>query len=313
MFRWFVFLLLWPALAADTEPSLQTVIEQVGRAYRSAEAMRVMGDVYAGDRYFTFPRFHETAEYLKNWMLKAGLSNVELVETPADGVSQFGYWTMPLAWDVRSARLEILDDSVPAAARVLADYEKVPSSLGMWSGPTAPEGITAEVVEVKKSDVRNLAKIDLRGKLALTEDNPANIKWLLVKAGALGAINTFTENPGLADGRQWINAWGDDGWAFTKRSTPLLSFSITPHQTALMRSLLARGPVRVNAATLMRLSACLLHGVFADMCTCNAAREEPLLGLCHTPPVAQAFQQLGREHDISIFLPLALLDTDDHS
>ena len=247
MFRWFVFLLLWPALAADTEPSLQTVIEQVGRAYRSTEAMRVMGDVYASDRYFTFPRFHETAEYLKNWMLKAGLSNVELVETPADGVSQFGYWTMPLAWDVRSARLEILDDSVPAAARVLADYEKVPSSLGMWSGPTAPEGITAEVVEVKKSDVRNLAQIDLRGKLALTEDNPANIKWLLVKAGALGAINTFTENPGLADGRQWINAWGDDGWAFTKRSTPLLSFSITPRQTALMRSLLARGPVRVKA------------------------------------------------------------------
>src|SRR5450432_1250837 len=253
MSRSLVFLLLWPALAADTEPSLQTVIEQVGRGYRSAEAMRVMGDVYASDRYFTFPRFHATAEYLKNRMQQAGLSNVELVETPADGVSQIGYWTMPLAWDVKSARLEILDDSVPAAARVLADYQKVPSSLGMWSGPTAPEGITAEVVEVKKSDVGNLspinlrAQINLRGKLALTEDNPANIKWLLVKAGALGAINTFTENPGLADGRQWINAWGDDGWAYTKQSTPLLSFSITPRQAALMRSLLARGPVHVKA------------------------------------------------------------------
>jgi hypothetical protein len=222
-------------------------MEHVGRGYRSGDAMRVMSDVYASDRYFTFPRFHATAEYLKNRMQQAGLSSVELVETPADGVSQFGYWTMPLAWDARSARLEILDGSVPAAARVLADYEKVPSSLGMWSGPTAPEGITAEVVEVKKGDVPHLDQIDLRGKLALTEDNPANIKWLLVKAGALGAINTFTENPGLVDGRQWINAWGDDGWAFTKRSTPLLSFSITPRQTALMRSLLARGPVRVRA------------------------------------------------------------------
>jgi len=248
MFRWLVVLLMWPAPAADTEPSLQAVIEQVGRGYRSGDAMRVLGDVYASDRYFTFPRFHATAEYLKSSMLKAGLSSVELVETPADGVSPVGYWTMPLAWDVSSARLEILDDSVPAAARVLADYQKVPSSLGMWSGPTTPEGITAEVVEVKKGDVRNLAQMDLRGKLALTEENPANIKWLLVKAGALGAINTFTENPGLADGRQWINAWGDDGWAFTKRSTPLLSFSITPRQTALMRSLLARGPVRVKAA-----------------------------------------------------------------
>ena len=147
-----------PALAADTAPGLRTVIEQVRGAYRSADAMRVMRDVYASDRYFTFPRFHATAEYLKKKMQEAGLSSVELVETPADGVTQVGYWTMPMAWDVKSARLEILDDSVPAASRVLADYEKVPSSLGMWSGPTAPGGVTAEVVEVKKSDVRNLGK-----------------------------------------------------------------------------------------------------------------------------------------------------------
>ena len=247
MSRRLALLLLWPAVAADTAPNLQAVIEQVRRGYQSGEAMRVMSDVYRSDRYFTFPRFHETAEYLKNWMLKAGFSNVELVETPADGVTQVGYWTMPLAWDVKSAHLEILDETVPAASRVLADYEKIPSSLGMWSGPTPSAGITAEVVDVKKSDTRKLAQMDLRGKLALTEENPANIKWLLVKAGALGAINTFTENPGLADGRQWINAWGDDGWAFTKRSTPLLSFSVTPRQAALMRSLMSRGTLRVKA------------------------------------------------------------------
>jgi hypothetical protein len=248
MVRWLaISLCLGPALGADTAPNLPIVIEQVRGGYRSADAMRVMREVYASDRYFTFPRFHVTAEYLKKKMQDAGLSSVELVEAPADGISQVGYWTMPMAWDVKSARLEILDQSLPAGSRVLADYDKVPSSLGMWSGPTPPVGVTAEVVEVKKSDVRNLANLDLRGKLALTEENPANIKWLLVKAGALGAINTFTENPGLADGRQWINAWGDDGWAFTKRSTPLLSFSITPSQAALIRNLLARGKVRVKA------------------------------------------------------------------
>src|SRR5258708_40065358 len=112
----------------------------------------------------------------------------------------------------------------------------------MWSGPAPKDGIVAEVVAVAK---HVLGALDLRGKLGLTEENPANIKWLLVKAGALGAINTFTENPALQDGRQWINAWGDDGWAFTKRSTPLLCFSISPRQTTLLRKLLARGPVRV--------------------------------------------------------------------
>jgi hypothetical protein len=248
MLRWVCFVLTIPtALAADAAPALDTVLERVRAAYRSDDAMRVMRDVYSTDRYFTFPRFQQTAEYLKKKMQEAGLTDVELVDAPADGVTQVGFWTMPLAWDARAARLEIIDQSVPAASRVLANYRETPSSLGMWSGPTPPQGITAEIVEIKKADVGNLAKMDLRGKLALTEENPANIKWLLVRAGALGAINTFTENPDLRDGRQWINAWGDDGWAFLKRSAPLLSFSITPRQAELVRSLLARGPVRVKA------------------------------------------------------------------
>src|SRR5215467_4853906 len=114
-------LILWPATLLAVEPAipLETVIEKLRGAYRSADAMRIMRDVYASDRYFTFPRFHATAEYLKGRMHAAGLTSVELVEAPANGVSQVGFWTMPLAWDVRSARLEILDDSVPPAARVL--------------------------------------------------------------------------------------------------------------------------------------------------------------------------------------------------
>src|SRR5205085_1131775 len=153
--------------------SLPTVIDQVRGGYRSAEAMGLMRDVYASDRYFTFPRFHATAEYLKKKMQDAGLSSVEIVEAPADGVTQVGYWTMPLAWDVKSATLEILDDSLPVGQRMLADYEKVPASLGMWSGPTKREGVTAQVIALNKSDVANIAKMDVRGKLVLTDQNPA--------------------------------------------------------------------------------------------------------------------------------------------
>jgi hypothetical protein len=153
-----------------------------------------------------------------------------------------------MAWDAKSARLEILDPTVRLADRILADYEKIPTSLGMWSGPTPPEGITAEVVEVHGEDAAAIAKMPLKGKFALTNNNPANFKWVLVKAGAVGAINAFTENSDLHDGRQWINAWGDNGWAFTKGSTPLISFSISPRQAALLRQLLAEhGKVRLKA------------------------------------------------------------------
>jgi hypothetical protein len=229
--------------AADQSPPLETVVDRVRSAVQPDQAMDFMRRVYTTDRWFTFPKFQETADYLKSAMAGIGLKSIEVGQAPADGVSQFGYWTMPLAWDVKQARLEIIDPPV-----ILADYQKIPSSLGMWSGPTPPEGIAAEIVDVKRGSAAEIEKLDLRGKLALVDQNPANIKPLLVKAGAIGAINAFTENPDLPDGRQWINAWGDNGWAFTKASTPLLSFSITPKQAALVRQLLAeRGSLRVRA------------------------------------------------------------------
>jgi hypothetical protein len=233
-------LLVLPAcLGAQT--SVENVLDQVRSGVKPEQSMDYMRRVYSTDRWFTFPKFQQTAEYLKQAMTDAGLQKVELLGAPADGVTQAGYWTEPMAWDVKQARLDLIGEDVPAEFRVLADYEKVPTSLGMWSGPTPAGGITAEIVEWNE-------KNDVRGKLVLTRQNPANIKWNLVKKGVLGAINTFTENPELQDGRQWINAWGDNGWAFTKGSAPLICFSITPRQAAFVRKLLAEGrTVRAHA------------------------------------------------------------------
>ena len=234
-------LLLLLPFAASAQMKLETVVEHVRSEVKPEQAMDYMRHAYATDRWFTFPKFQETAEYLRRAMHDAGLQNIELLSAPADGVTQAGYWTEPLAWDVKQARLELLGEDIPAQFRVLADYEKVPTSLGMWSGPTPEGGITAEIVEWDGNR-------DVRGKLVLTKQNPANIKSELVKKGVLGAINTFTENPQLKDGRQWVNAWGDNGWAFTKASTPLLCFSITPRQTEFVRKLLAAGQtVRARA------------------------------------------------------------------
>ncbi len=226
-------LLLLPG-AAWPQVNVKTVLDGIRSGVKPDEAMEYMRHVYSTDRWFTFPKFQQTAEYLKQAMTQAGLENVEVLGATADGVTQFGFWTEPLAWDVKQAKLELLGEDLPAEFRVLADYEKVPSSLGMWSGPTPPGGITAEIVEWNPDG-------DMRGKLVLTKQNPANLKWNLVKKGALGAINTFTENPELKNGRQWINAWGDNGWAFTKTSTPLICFSITPRQAEFVRRRLAAG------------------------------------------------------------------------
>ena len=68
-----------------------------------------------------------------------------------------------------------------------------------------------------------------------------------------------------------------------------------------------------DAGGSMRFSARQLHSVPGDVAARDIAWEEPRLGLFHAPPLPQDFQQLGREHDVAIFLPLALLDADDHA
>jgi hypothetical protein len=148
---------------------------------------------------------------------------------------------MPLAWDISVGTLEIVDPQVPPDMRILADYQRVPTSIGMWSGPTPKGGVTTDVVLAWG----NWRDADLKGKLVLGA--PLSSKRALGKAGALGLISEHTENEALLDERGWVNSFGDNGWSFTKGSTPLVCFSITPRQSQLLRELLGRGPVKVRA------------------------------------------------------------------
>jgi hypothetical protein len=238
-----------PVLASDS--GLRQLVDQIREEVRAEESMERMRRMWEMERWFTFPKFHEDARYIEQTLRQIGLSEVEKVDAPADGVTQNGFWTMPLAWDVEDARLEIVEPRVDGALRVLADYQKIPASLGMWSGPTPPEGVVAEIVDVK--DAGSLDGFEVAGKLVLASRNPASLKAELADKKALGAINAFSENTELEDGRQWINSWGDAGWAFTKTSTPLLSFSISPKQARMVRELLAKGAtVRARATVRSR-------------------------------------------------------------
>src|ERR1700693_176001 len=68
-----------------------------------------------------------------------------------------------------------------------------------------------------------------------------------------------------------------------------------------------------NAATSPRLLTRQFYGFPMDVTARNITRKQPWLGFSRSPPVPQGFQQLGGEHDISVFLALALLHTNDHA
>jgi hypothetical protein len=211
---------------------VSALVQNIGKSVDADRAMETMRRVYDTDHFFTFPKFEETAVYLKQRLEESGLTQVEIGGATADGKTQAGFWTEPLAWNVKEARLEVIEPE----RTLLCDYQSVPTSLGMWSGSTPKEGVTAELVDIKRTPWS-----DVKGKLVLTDRNSAGYKFRLVKYGALGAVNGFSENPELQDGRQWVNAWGDNGWGFTKASTPLLSFSVTPRQAAHLRQMMASG------------------------------------------------------------------------
>jgi len=237
---------------AATAPSLDVLANEIRLGVNALESMEFMRRIYSTDRWFTFPKFAETANYVADTMRQIGLRDVEILNAPADGQTQVGFWTMPMAWDIRQGALEIVSPVLPAESRLLADYRTVPTSVGMWSGPTPPKGVTGEIVELEDPSVEKIHKLDLRGKFVLTARDLREFKWMLVDTGALGTISAFTENPALRDGREWINSWGDYGWAFTRKSTPLLSFSITPRQLELLQNLLVKGPVKVRATVQSR-------------------------------------------------------------
>jgi len=251
-------LLLLPLPAAQTgrtDLQVQKVVEEVRAQVNANEAMDFVVRMHELDRWSNFPKFEESARWLQKTMNDIGLRNVEFLSAPADGVSQFGFWTMPLAWDVKQAKLEIVEPAVPPAMRVLADYRQEPASLIMWSGPTPPGGITAEVVELRSSSLQELKSLDVKGRMVLAEAprdlaERGALKAQLYKMGAAGMISDLTENRDLTNGHYWVNAWGDYGWGFTKVSSPLVGFSITPKQGDYLRRLLGRGvKVRVKAVS----------------------------------------------------------------
>jgi hypothetical protein len=163
---------------------------------------------------------------------------------------------------------------VPADQRVLADYQKVPASVCMWSGPTPPGGVVAEVV----APSGNLAGIDLKGKIVLGQRAS---KAALGKAAALGILSENTENRDLLDERGWVNSFGDNGWSFTKGSTPLVCFSITPRGSQLLHSLLQKGPVKVRANVDSRYYAGVYPYVTGLIRGSDGAAAEEVLSLGH--------------------------------
>jgi len=207
------------------------------RAWDDAAAIQAL------DRRFTFGAFHESARLSAEQLRSAGASDVEIIETPADGRSIFGDWMMPLAWECEGATFDLIGAN--GASQRIADRAETPCCLAMWSAPTPPDGVEAEIIEIADpADRASWTADSVRGRIVFTSAHPHSAKQILLSAGAAGILSDF-QSPGadLPDAVSWINAWSDDpgGWAFLAGDTEGWSFQVSPKVGTRIRERLAAG------------------------------------------------------------------------
>ncbi len=221
--------------------------------YLSAERMMAeISEFFEESQWSSFDRILVLAHRIAAKMKDAGLVDVRLIEFPADGKTAYGGWVLPKAYDVEDARLtEIVNGEAKA---VLADYKANPTSLIMYSMPTPPEGVTAELVIADRLD--DFTADRLSGRLVLTAQLGVNYSQAAVRAGAVGIVSDYKgerrfikEGAYLDDTNEWHNytipPWDDPNKGF--------GFAITPNQGRYLREKIeAGGKVRLHAVVKTR-------------------------------------------------------------
>ena len=202
-------------------------------------------------RWNSFDRMQQTAVEIAAVMAEIGLRDVQVLEYPADGETAHGGWVMPQAWDAREARLEIASPEV--GAPLLACYSDCPQSLMMYSAPTPPGGVEADVVLLSDDGA------DVGGKIVLADGVGLDIGLRAFERGAVGVVSDAMRLAGSVHAKhpahfdeacQWHNytipPWKAAGKGF--------GFSISPAAGRRLRELMRRrAAVRLRAIVETRL------------------------------------------------------------
>lgn len=222
------------------------------------EVFATTRELYEIERPFAFDAFERSGRYCFEKLQEAGLDEAELLEFVADGRSTYWDKRLPPAWYPQVGRLAIVSgrgEAKAAKEEVIADYQRNPLELAMWSAATPAGGVRSEII----SETMMLTGHSAEGRLVLLEPHQRTSASYRAVAdrGGIGIISDFVKDPFVTpDAVCWMNAFRETpGWYPGWDDRPLLGFCITPRIGKQLREMLVRGPVGAKAEVIAQRGA----------------------------------------------------------
>ena len=216
----------------------------VVEAFSGVRAVDTAARIRKTDAEFTFPAFHRTSRNVVRMMEQAGLEDIETYSFRADGSTKYGDWTVPRAWDVRKARLQIEQKK---GFTTIADRNRHFCSVIMYSAPT-PGGKTYECSIVQEKDRRAW-----QGNLVFA-DNPGKLSHKrLAQGGAVGIVTDYMPEWKYCRTREDVYdtvLWNNSCFAPANRYG-LIGFQLSPREGDRIRALFSRKKSKIRARALV--------------------------------------------------------------
>ncbi|HID55085.1 TPA: DUF4910 domain-containing protein [Candidatus Poribacteria bacterium] len=231
---------------------IEDLLRRIYRNISGERAWGYMSEIYSRDRWSSFDGYRKSAEFCADMLWLFDTEESETVRFPADGETRFGDWMMPLSWEPLEAQLEII---APTNERLIFKLKGNPNRLVMWSAPTRPEGDEGKLIPLERGTPDELERMEVRGCVLFTPSNPASIKPMAARMGALGIVSDLLKAKGLHDAIQWVNTWSDSpgGWAMHKGDSRIWGIMLSPKEGEQLRRLARRYELRARAIVSSKL------------------------------------------------------------
>ncbi|HEV2962087.1 MAG TPA: M28 family metallopeptidase, partial [Candidatus Angelobacter sp.] len=191
--------------------------------------------------------FHAAAELVAERARAYGLSDVRILQFPADGKIFYGTQRSRLAWDADFAELWEMGNNggTWTPTILMGSYEAMPVALAEDSESA---DVTADLIDVGNGTAESdYAGKDVRGKIVLAAAQPGGVQELAVEKFGAAGIVSYAQNQRTA----W---WGEDEnlvrWGHLESfpKTKTFGFMVSLKTARALRDRLARGEqIRLHA------------------------------------------------------------------